>query len=381
MGKIKDDIIRSILDRAKIVDVVGDFVKLRKTGVRYTGLCPFHQDTHDGNFIVYPAGNCYRCFACDEKGGAVDFLMNYAKMDYPTAIRWLGKKYCIEVDNLPLDYTPPPPRPTPPPLPMLVLPERMVTSREQTDNDPLCNWLRQLPWDGCQQARLTNVLKENHVGHARQGHTIWWQIDNEQRIRTGKMMLYRQDGHRDKEARYNFDWIHATLFRNGIFDAEKVEVKPTLFGLHLLDRYPHAAVHLVESEKTAVIMATAYGNTRSQVWMACGGVENLSREKLAPIMAENRRIILYPDRDAIDKWRAKQANLRYDRMTLNVEAVTKWWMPEDGEKADIADIVVRMIMKNQKQPAVHIGEVMKENPAVKTLVEQFDLIEEEPTNG
>lgn len=374
MGKIDENIIRTITDIADIVEVVGDFVKLRKTGVRYTGLCPFHQDTHDGNFIVYPKGNCYRCFACDAKGGAVDFLMNYGKMSYPDAIRWLGKKYNIDVDNMPVAFTPPPPRPEPPSLPMLTLPLSMVTNRENTEGDTLCLWLRSLPWDPHQRKRLDNVLAEYHVGHAKQGHTIWWQIDNEQRVRTGKMMLYRSDGHRDKDALYNFDWIHAALFRHNYYDPEKVEAKPTLFGLHLLDRYPHAAVHLVESEKTAIIMATAYGNTRSQVWMACGGVENLSREKLSPIMAENRRIILYPDRDAIDRWRAKQENLRYVRMTLNIEAVKDWWLPEDGEKADIADIVVRMICTGSKQPAVHIGEVVNANPAVKTLVEKLNLI-------
>ena len=119
MAKIPEDIIKQILGRAKITEVVSDFIHLRKTGVRYTALCPFHDDRHDGNFIVYPKGNCYRCFTCDAKGGVVDFLMDYGKMSYPDAIRWLGKKYNIETDNIPFDYVSPPIPPAPPPLPML----------------------------------------------------------------------------------------------------------------------------------------------------------------------------------------------------------------------------------------------------------------------
>ena len=112
MPKIPEDIIRSILDRADIVAVTSDFLTLHKTGVRYTALCPFHPDKHTGNFIVYPKKNCYKCFACGAKGGVVDFLMNYAHLSYPDAIRWLGKKYYIETDNIPMNYTPPPPPPS-----------------------------------------------------------------------------------------------------------------------------------------------------------------------------------------------------------------------------------------------------------------------------
>jgi hypothetical protein len=392
MPKIDENIIQRIIERADIVDVIADHLGtrspdnpggLRKTGVRYTALCPFHEDKHDGNFIVYPKGNCFRCFTCDKKGGAVDFLMQYANLSFPDAIRWLGKKYSIETDNIPVNYNPPPPPPPPPPLPMLQLPMGMVLNREYTEGDTLCQWLHSLPWDTCQRERLKNALKEYHVGHARQGHTIFWQIDEQGIVRTGKMMLYKKDGHRDKESRHNFDWIHAALFRDSRhpeYSDEKQECKPTLFGMHLLNKYPYAAIHMVESEKTAIIMATAYGNTRNQLWMACGGVENLSKEKLQPILSQKRKIILYPDRDAIEKWRAKQANLRYDRMSVNVQAVTDWWKEGDGEKADIADVIVRMMTESNKP--LTTGDLVLRMPIVKKMIEKFDLelIKEEKGN-
>jgi hypothetical protein len=385
MPGINKHIIEKVTDAARIEDVVLDCLGsydartnptgLRKKGVRYTAICPFHDDRHDGNFIVYPKDNCYRCFTCDAKGGPVQFLMAHERLSFPDAIRWLGKKYNIEVDDVPLDYTPPPPRPLPPPLPMLTLPMSMVTAREHTEDDNLCRWLRSLPWDGAQRSRIDNILAEYHIGHSRNGMTIFWQIDEHRKVRTGKMMLYKADGHRDKTARYNFDWIHAALFRDirhPEYSDEKQECKPTIFGIHLLSTYPKASINIVESEKTAIIMAIAYGNRPSEVWMACGGAENISREKLAPIIKENRRIILYPDRDAIDKWRAKAANLRYDRLTVNVQAVKDWWMPQDGEKADIADVIIRLLTSHTT-PTTTVGDAMKNNPAIQKLVEKLNL--------
>lgn len=382
MAKIPEDIIRRIVESANIVEVVSDFVKLRKTGIRYTGLCPFHEDRHDGNFIVYPRGNCYKCFVCGEKGGVVDFLMKHANLSYPDAIRWLGRKYGIETDNIPFDYVVPPPRPLPPPLPTLALPMSLVTEREDTTGDNLVTWLRHgISWGEAQRARIDEVLRDYHVGHARNGMTMFWQIDDEGRVRTGKMMLYRQDGHRDRQARYTFDWVHSALCRRRddtgpwpfpeLYNPDSQECRPTLFGMHLLDRYPQAVVRIVESEKTALIMAIAYGNHPLQVWMACGGMENLSRERLEPIMRRQRRIVLYPDRDGIDKWRAKCANLRYDRAIIYDEPVTSWWQPGDGDKADVADVVVRMI--NNGSPSVTPTDVIRNNPNIQHLITSLDL--------
>jgi hypothetical protein len=103
----------------------------------------------------------------------------------------------------------------------------------------------------------------------------------------------------------------------------------------------------VESEKTAVLMAIAYGNHAKQVWMACGGLQNISREKLAPIMKEGRRIVLYPDRDGVEAWEKKARELDYLNIAVDARPVTDWWKPCDGKKADIADVVVRSIIEHQ----------------------------------
>ena len=87
-----------IMEAVNIVDVVGEFVNLRKAGVNYKGLCPFHDDKTP-SFMVSPARQICKCFACGEGGNAVNFLMKHEQITYPEAIRWLAKKYNIEIQE------------------------------------------------------------------------------------------------------------------------------------------------------------------------------------------------------------------------------------------------------------------------------------------
>lgn len=389
MSKIPEDIIRAVTEAADIVDVIKDFLGtysrdnpngIRKKGTNYTAICPFHEDHNDGNFIIRPKGvkknpNCYTCFTCDAKGGAVQFLMNYANMSFKDAIRYLGKKYSIPVDDVPPNYTPPKPKPIPPPLPTLVLPRRMVVDRSgNTIGDTLVEWIRSLPWGIEQRQRIDRVLYEYCVGHdvieqpfARHEFTVFWQIDAQCNPRTAHYMKYKPNGHRmhKEDDRYNTDWLHSILERTGqtdIYNPETHEARQCLFGEHLLKRYPQSPVCIVESEKTALLMAIAYGNHALQLWMACSGASNITRERLAPLIEQKRRIILYPDRDGIDSWQRKAYDLKYDRVCLDTQAVKKWWRPEDGPKADIADVVLRIICADAKA----------DNKVPKSLIEKLE---------
>jgi len=86
------------MEATDIVDVVGEFVNLRKAGVNYKGLCPFHDDTTP-SFMVSPARQICKCFACGEGGNAINFLMKHEQITYPEALRWLAKKYNIEIEE------------------------------------------------------------------------------------------------------------------------------------------------------------------------------------------------------------------------------------------------------------------------------------------
>lgn len=88
--------IDKIMDAANIVDVVSEFVSLRKAGVNYKGLCPFHNEKTP-SFVVSPAKGYCHCFSCGKGGNAVGFIMEHEQMTYPEALRWLAKKYHIEI--------------------------------------------------------------------------------------------------------------------------------------------------------------------------------------------------------------------------------------------------------------------------------------------
>ena len=94
-----DNITKSkILDAANIVDVVSDFVTLKRAGANYKGLCPFHDD-RTPSFMVSPAKNYCKCFACGKGGNPVGFIMEHEQLSYPDALRWLAKKYGIQVQE------------------------------------------------------------------------------------------------------------------------------------------------------------------------------------------------------------------------------------------------------------------------------------------
>lgn len=90
--------IQRILDAAQIVDVVSEFVTLKKKGVNMVGLCPFHDDKTP-SFYVSPAKGLCKCFACGKGGNAVHFIMEHEQMSYYEALRWLAKKYHIEIQE------------------------------------------------------------------------------------------------------------------------------------------------------------------------------------------------------------------------------------------------------------------------------------------
>ena len=95
---IDRETIDKILDATNIVDVVSEFVTLKKSGVNYKGLCPFHDDKTP-SFMVSPAKQICKCFSCGEGGTAINFLMKHEQITYPEALRWLAKKYNIEIEE------------------------------------------------------------------------------------------------------------------------------------------------------------------------------------------------------------------------------------------------------------------------------------------
>lgn len=95
---ISQNTIQQILSRLDIVDVVGGFVKLKKRGASYLGLCPFHNEKTP-SFTVSPSKEIYKCFGCGRSGNTISFIMEHEKYSYVDALKWLAKKYDVEIEE------------------------------------------------------------------------------------------------------------------------------------------------------------------------------------------------------------------------------------------------------------------------------------------
>ena len=95
---ISPNTIQQILSRIDIIEIVGTFVKLKKRGTNYLGLCPFHNEKSP-SFTVSPAKEIYKCFGCGRSGNSIGFLMEHEKYTYVEALRWLAQRYNVEIEE------------------------------------------------------------------------------------------------------------------------------------------------------------------------------------------------------------------------------------------------------------------------------------------
>lgn len=138
------------------------------------------------------------------------------------------------------------------------------------------------------------VYEEYRLGATAEGDVIFWQIDQQQRVRTGKLMRYKSDGHRSTGEHDHPRWMHN-------FASPPMPDKPTqcLFGEHLLSWRPDAPVALVESEKTALLCAALMPQ---YVWVASGGCKQLSPQKALAL--QGRILHVWPDSGVLTHWKS-----------------------------------------------------------------------------
>lgn len=159
--------------------------------------------------------------------------------------------------------------------------------------------------------QLQRAANRYRLGKSKDGAVVFWEIDDEQRIRDGKLMWYHDDCHRIKDK--NPTWVTTCLKQQGELPA-MFEPQRCLFGLHLLTRHPDQTVCVVEAEKTAVICSELFPQC---LWMATGGLTMLNAAKLFPL--RDRKVVIFPDTDPDGKtyadWKEKcataQENFRY----------------------------------------------------------------------
>lgn len=190
---------------------------------------------------------------------------------------------------------------------------------------------------------IMSLVREYSLGVTRSGDIVYYQIDQQGRCRTGKVMKYnRETGHRikDPDKPGAITWVHSLLKQQGLLPKEWT-LTQALFGEHLLKKYPDKPVCLVEAEKTALICAAMVPQC---VWVAVGGKTQLG-DKVEVLYG--RTVIAFPDADGYDKWKEKIDERPY----LNIQVVNileKYGTDEERRNgADIADILVRWILERQ----------------------------------
>lgn len=388
MAKIPEITEQKIKDAAKIADVLADLgVQLRRSGPNLVGLCPFHQDKSVGSFVVNEAKNICSCYSCGKVGiGPVDAVMELEKKTYPEALRWIADRYNIYIDEQSdfSHHTIHAPRMPAPQLPIITwLPELVTAGRKRNGDNVLLKYLLSLPLSPEHRAALERAIHNYCVGTDRQGRTIWWYLNPIGYITTGKVMTYKADGHRDKDV--DSTWTHYLMqkwkVRNGVewedpkgtWDNHTHRVEIGIFGLHFVDIFPKAVIRIVESEKTAVF-CSAFTPADKVVWMAVGGESRLTGKVLQPLLDRKRTIELYPDYDGIEKWTSKIAQDKilseYPRISVSPQ-VKQLWRQEDGPKADIADIMMRVI--NTTKNLTPLEMMIEQNPAVGDMIQLLGL--------
>lgn len=178
------------------------------------------------------------------------------------------------------------------------------------------------------------------------GATVFWQIDTENLIRGGKIMLYSSKyGKRVKSPFNHITWVHSVLLNKNRIN--EFHLNQCLFGLHLINQHPNLPIAIVESEKTACIMSEKFNN---YVWLACGSLSNLNEKMLTPI--KNKKVVLYPDlsinQRAYNEWKATSEKLNKKDFNISVSHLLEDHCSEQQREKgnDIADYFLNTSIHN-----------------------------------
>lgn len=252
-----------------------------------------------GNYIAENVGRCNREDRCGYHLTPSEYFKNKG-IDYtPT----------IQADKKPLPPTD-------------YIPEEMMIRSLRTENH-FVQFLTK--YFSLSDVALT--IDTYRIGDAKDGRVIYWQIDDENRIRTGKIMKYDPTtGHRVKGVSGSFDWAHRHV-------KNPFQLKQCLYGLHLIKNDNPIAI--VESEKSAIVGSMAIS---TYTWMATGGKQNFRLMEAV----KGRNVTLFPDLGAYDQWSGHAAKYGFKISRVLEDIAT----PEDREKGlDIADYIFNDLKK------------------------------------
>ena len=386
-----DDITIQKLRELSIFDVCS------KLGITLYGMgkltkrakCWYHDDQHP-SMHVNKNKNIYKCFVCGKGGDVIRLVQDYENLSFVEACDWLVHEFSVTVtvvdnkqpaagnstklkqklinsesnsEKFPAESG------SKPPSAIIPLPSDLV-SKSLSTNSEFCKSVVSAGY--LTEAQMCHAAERYRLGASKEGGVIFWEIDQLNQVRTGKLMRYLPDCHRDKQ--HAPTWVHSLL--QGNLPAG-FTLQHCLFGEHLLAmeqptagnftklnpkfnsslnnfeqnslQFPGKAgslpttVCIVESEKTAVICSVVFPDA---VWLSCGGLQMFKPELLAPLVAH--KVILFPDTDekgeAYKAWLsvAQQAQKLYPfQYPLRISPLLELHASEDQKrrKIDLVDFI------------------------------------------
>jgi len=201
-------------------------------------------------------------------------------------------------------------------------PQASFIPLSETNNNYKSNHLYTFLINQFDKQRVNEVMKLYNIGSSNKWHksTVFYQFDKYKKCRTGKIMQYNPNtGKRIKEPYNRISWIHTTY--------KAFNLKQCLFGEHLINYFDNTPIGIVESEKTALIMAIEQPEF---IWLATGGLSNLSKAKLTGLGF--RKIVLFPDSGCALKWKEK--------VKENAKIVVSEEFEKHPKGTDLADIIL-----------------------------------------
>lgn len=286
--------IKYVKEKANIVDVIAHFVPLNRDGASYKGISPFSNE-RSPSFTVHPSKNIFKCFSTGKGGDVIDFVIAIKGFNYSDALTWLFNFTNIPPSDNDWQLTPFVD------LPVSYCTESMLASTMRFGldaNNNFYKWLIKL----FDQSTADELALKYNIGTSKhwEGANIFWQVDINNAIRGGKIMLYNPTtGKRVKEPEAKITWVHRAA------RLKDYNLSQCLYGEHLLNTRTDAVVKIVESEKTAIIASVIYPEF---LWLASGSLTNLSVSRCAPLT--DRTISLIPDCGAEQQWIDKCTSLR-----------------------------------------------------------------------
>ncbi len=346
---ISEDTIQK-LKQINPIEIIGQYVKLKRSGSEYVGLCPFHNE-HTPSFFVHPKKG-YHCFGCDAKGSnAIDFIMAYEEKEFRDAVIQVAGMADIYIDSdnavpaIPLKKIKPV-QPAEPKLPDYIPEELISKNLAACKRNNLYPFLTGLFGED-KAWRLFSKYGVGASNYYGEGTTLFVQRDMNGNIGQAKVILYDPiTGKRCRE-----QGKEPRIIGRQIIGNTDANLTQCLFGEHILVLQENEGrlVAVVESEKTAVICSGGYPDF---LWLATGGKNgcNIANPQVNHVL-RGRELHLFPDVDGVQDWHKVASELRQQGFDVFVnDIMTKY--AEPGSKEDIADLIVQSRKQKPSSPLV-----------------------------